>query len=114
MAIYVKTNEPRALVNRIIQMIDDGVIDTWSYDEDNDFTQVGQLKDKAWFTTKYDEEQVKFSLLGRKNVNMTLFEYSIYHGRFIELLLNHFSKEISSLVVTRPLEDSSDCSHITF
>lgn len=114
MAIIVKSNSPRALVNRIIQMIDVDVIDTWTYDDDKDFTHVGQWKDKAWFTPIYGENQVKFALLGRKSVNMTLMEYSVYHGRFVELLLNHFPKEISGLVITRPLEDSSDCGHITF
>lgn len=114
MAIIVKTKKPKSLVGKIIQMIDDEVIDTWSYDDDKDFTHVGQWKDKAWFTPGYEEGQVKFALLGRKNVNMTLMEYSIYHGRFVELLLNHFPSEINSLVVTMPLEDQSDCSHITF
>lgn len=114
MAIIVKTNAPRAMVNKIIQMIDEKIIDTWSYDDDKDLTYVGQWKNKAWFTPQYGDNLVKFSLLGRKSVNMTLMEYSIYHGRFIELLLNHFSKNINGLVVTRPLEDPSDCSHITF
>lgn len=114
MAIIVKTNAPRAMVSRIIHMIDDEIIDTWFYDDDKDFTHVGQWKDKAWFTPEYEECQVKFALLGRKNVNMTLMEYSIYHGRFVELLLHHFPTEINGLVVTMPLEDQSDCSHITF
>lgn len=114
MAIIVKTKTPKALVSRIIQMIDDEVIDTWSYDDDKDFTHTGQWLNKAWFTPIYGDDFVKFALLGRKNVNMTLMEYSIYHGRFVELLLNHFPNEISGLAVTRPLEDSSDCNHIAF
>ena len=114
MAIIVKTNIPKALVNGIIRMIDDGVIDTWSYDDDKDFTHVGQWKNKAWFSPVYGDACVKFTILGRKNVNMTLMEYSIYHGRFVELFLNHFPKDIYGLAVTRPLEDPSDCSHITF
>ena len=114
MAIIVKTKTPRALVCRIIQMIDDDVIDTWSYDDDKDFTHFGQWKNKAWFRPIYGDDYVKFALLGRKNVNMTLMEYSIYHGRFIELLLNHFPKDTNGLVVTKPFEDPSDCSHITF
>lgn len=114
MAIIVNTERPKTLVGKIIQMIDDGVIDTWSYDDDKDFTHTGQWKNKAWFTPIYGDDYVKFALLGRKSVNMTLMEYSIYHGRFVELLLNHFPKEINGLAVTRPLEDSSDCSHITF
>lgn len=114
MAIIVKTNTPKVLVSRIIQMIDDEIINTWSYDDDKDFTHTGQWKNKAWFTPICGDDYVKFALLGRKSVNMTLMEYSVYHGRFVELLLNHFSKDIKGLVVTKPLEDSSDCSHITF
>ena len=114
MAIIVKTISPQRLVNRIAKMIDENVIDTWSYDIDGDFTHIGQWENKAWFTPEYDVGQVKFALLGRKSVDMTLMEYSVYHGRFVELLLNHFPKDILSLTVTRPLEDISDCSRITF
>lgn len=114
MAIIVKTNIPKLLVNRLIQKIDDGVIDTWSYDDDKDFTHTGQWINKAWFTPMYDEGVVKFALLGRKSVNTTLMEYSVYHGRFVELLLNHFHNDIKGISVTKPLEDSSDCSHITY
>lgn len=114
MAIIVKTKETKLLVSKIIKMIDDEVIDTWSYDDDKDFTHTGQWKNKAWFTPIYGENQVKFALLGRKSVNMTLMEYSVYHGRFVELLLNHFHKEIDGILITGPLEDPSDCSHINF
>lgn len=114
MAIIVKTRTPKSMVSKIIQMIDDEVIDTWSYDDDKDFTHTGQWKDKAWFTPIYGENHVKFALLGRKSVNMTMMEYSVYHGRFVELLLNHFHEEINSITITMPLEDQSDCSHITF
>jgi hypothetical protein len=112
MAIILKTKAPDTLVDKIRLMIDDGIIDTWSYDDDGDLTHIGQWKNKAWFTPKFSEGQVKFALLGRKNVNMTLMEYSVYHGRFVELLLNHFQKEIEELVITKPLEDSADCNHM--
>ena len=114
MALIVKTQKPIALVSNLIKMIDDDVIDTWTYDDDKDFTHTGQWINKAWFTPIYGDDYVKFALLGRKSVNMTLMEYSIYHGRFVELLLNHFSQEINNLIVTKPLEDSSDCCHFTF
>ena len=114
MAIIVKTMSSKRLVNRIINMIDQNVIDTWSYDNDGDFTHVGQWENKAWFTPEYGANEVKFALLGRKGIDMTLMEYSVYHGRFIELLLNHFPNDIMALTVTKPLEDTSDCSRIIF
>ena len=38
MAIYVKTDTPRRLVENIKKAIDEHKIDTWSVDSDNDFT----------------------------------------------------------------------------
>ena len=114
MAVIVKTASPIRLVNRIIEMIDDDVIDTWTYDSDKDFTHVGQWENKAWFTPEFATNQVKFALLGRKSVDMTLMEYAVYHGRFVELLLNHFPDDIIELHVIKPLEDPSDCSRISF
>ena len=102
------------LVLKIRKMIDNGEIDTWSYDKDGDFTHTGQWENKAWFTPKVEEGKLTFLIIGRKSVNMTLTEYSIYHGRFVELLLNHFPQEMLSLLVTAPLQTQGDCIKITF
>lgn len=114
MAIILKTKTPRGMIISIRKMIDSGEIDTWSYDKDGDFTHTGQWANKAWFTPKIEDEKLTFLIVGRKNVNMTLMEYSIYHGRFVELLLNHFPQEMHSLLVTAPLQTLGDCSRITF
>lgn len=112
MAIIVKTEKPEYIVERIREMIDDGEIDTWIYDEDGDFTHTGQWRNKAWFSMLYDYDILTFYIVGRKDMQMELMEYSIFHGRFVELLLNHFSKDISSIEVKVPFEHPADCSRI--
>lgn len=114
MAIILKVKNPDYIVERIKQKIDEGIIDTWSYDKDGDFTHTGQWKNKAWFSAISIEDSLTFIIIGRKNVKMELMEYSIYHGRLVELLLNHFSKEITNIKVTVPLEFPADCSNINF
>lgn len=49
MAIYIKTENPQRLVDRIKECIDNHSIDTWIYDSDGDFTHsVEQWKFRAW------------------------------------------------------------------
>lgn len=113
MAIIFNTKKPRTIITNIRKMIDNGEIDTWSYDKDGDFTHVGQWENKAWFTPKIEDDKLSFFIVGRKSVNMTLMEYSIYHGRFVELLLNHFPQDINGLLVTGPHQTNGDCNRIT-
>ena len=112
MAIIVKTEKPEYIVERIREKIDDGEIITWTYDEDGDFTHTGQWHNKAWFSMIYDDDSLTFYIVGRKDIQMELREYSIFHGFFVELLLNHFSQEISNIEVKVPLEHPADCSRI--
>lgn len=116
MAIIINTHIPNIIVISIKKRIDEEQIDTWSYDDDGDFTHIGQWKNKAWMHPSVDEDNhtLTFIIYGRKNVEMTLMEYSIYHGRFIEMLLNNFPKEIASLKITAPLEYPNDCNRICF
>ena len=47
MAIYVKTNNPQGLLDEIRKSIENNVVQTWSVDNDGDFTHVSQWKNKA-------------------------------------------------------------------
>ena len=39
---------------------------------------------------------------------MTMMEYSVYHGRFSEMLLNYFSNYIVSFELTTPYTSNID------
>ena len=108
MAIFVKTKTPRMLVENIKKLIDEQKIDTWSVDSDNDFTHdVDQWRNKAWIRHKIEAGRVVFYVICRKDANMTIVEYAVYHGRFVEMLLAHFDKECDAIEVS-PLATSYD------
>lgn len=114
MAIIIKTNNPNWILEQIHLRIDDSVIDTWSYDDDGDFTHIGQWANKAWFSPVIEEDELIFSIIGRKDVKMTLMEYSVYHGRFVEMLLNQFPGNITTYYITAPFFYKDDNQNIEF
>ena len=108
MAIFVKTQDPQGLVDRIKKAIDAKSIDTWIYDSDGDFTHnVNQWLYRAWIRARSEEGRVVFYVLGHKQKDMTVSEYAVYHGRFVEMLLSHFDTICSNIEVT-PLATKYD------
>lgn len=108
MSIYVNTQEPNSLVEKIKNDIEQKKIDTWSVDNDGDFTHSAeQWRNRAWFRAKIEEGRVVFFIICRKDKNMSVLDYGIYHGRFVEMLLNHYDKDCKSIEVT-PLASKYD------
>ena len=108
MSIYVKTENPQLLVDRIKECIDNHSIDTWVCDSDGDFTHsVEQWKFRAWIRPHVESERVVFAILCRNDKNLSVAEYAVYHGRFVEMLLCHFDKVCQSIDVT-PLASQYD------
>lgn len=102
MAIIIQSNHPHWIVEQIRKRIDNSTIDTWSYDDDGDFTHTGQWENHAWMSPIIQDEKLIFRIWGRKSVKTTLMEYSIFHGRFLEMLLNQFPNEIKEYSITAP------------
>ena len=108
MAIFVKTTTPTMLVENIKKNINEHKIDTWSVDSDNDFTHdVDQWRYRAWIRHRIEDGRVVFYVICRKDVNMSIVEYAVYHGRFVEMLLAHFDKECAAIEVS-PLATNYD------
>jgi hypothetical protein len=96
MAIVVKTDQPRALLSAIRAAIDNGAIETWSYDADGDFTHTpAQWKHKAWLRPSIADGDLIFTTVAPQKTAMTKAVYAVYHGRFIEMLLRHFDVSFS-------------------
>lgn len=116
MAIILKFSVPPSVaLNLLKKKIDDHEIDTWEYDEDGDFTHSAlQWKNKAWFTHHIQENELVFGILGRKDTKLSLMEYSVYHGRFTELLMNHLAKYIMSFEITPPRISEFDTDEIEY
>lgn len=108
MAIFVETNTPRRLIRYIREAIDEGTIDTWSYDFDGDFThETDQWRRRAWIGAVAEDHRVVFYAICREDRNMSITEYAVFHGRFLEMLLAHFDHECSRIEVT-PLATKYD------
>lgn len=101
MAVIVKTNNPQGLLSEIKKAIDSKSIQTWSYDSDGDFTHSPeQWQYKGWMRPKIYPNELHFGFLGHKDVNTTKLIYAVYHGRFAEMLLNHFDDKFSNVQAT--------------
>lgn len=91
MAIHFKTATPKKLLASYKKAVDDGHVQTWSYDNDGDFTHTAdQWAKKAWLRPKVKEgSELIFYILSPREVDLSSSVYAIYHGRFIESLLRH-------------------------
>jgi hypothetical protein len=64
---------------------------TWSYDSDGDFTHTAeQWNKKAWLRPREEDDRLILNVLTPRSTTLSKLLYAIYHGRFIEMLLNHF------------------------
>jgi hypothetical protein len=101
MAIVVKTENPRRLLLAIKTAIDEDDILTWTYDADGDFTHTAdQWTRRAWLRPSIREDRLVFNIVPPRTRSITRVVYGIYHGRFIEMLLNHFDKQFTEASAT--------------
>jgi hypothetical protein len=101
MAIVVNTNNPRGLLSAIKKAVDDDKVDTWSYDEDGDFTHTAdQWNRRAWLRPHIREDRLVFNIFPPRAKTLSRVMYGIYHGRFIEMLLNHFDERFKEVSAT--------------
>jgi hypothetical protein len=87
MAVRLFTDDPNKALGALKRMIDEGHIDTWSYDSRGDFTHTaasGQWKNKAWLRPKLCADRLEMNIIRPKNGSVNREVYAVYHGRFIE------------------------------
>lgn len=106
MAIHVFTKKPTTLLRKIREGIADGSIQAWEIDRDGDFTHTSdQWQRRGWFTPERQKGFLSFGLVGEKNQGMLKEVYGVYHGRFIQMLLNHFDDYFDSVTATAGMDD---------
>ena len=109
MAISIRTATPKALLAKIKKAIDDGHVETWSYDEDGDFTHnVPQWKNKAWLRPKVEAGVLRLGILRPRDVEMSYEVYGVYHGRFIEMVVTHFDNQFTIASATAQKDSNID------
>ncbi|MFZ1075707.1 MAG: hypothetical protein WAN50_05030 [Minisyncoccia bacterium] len=101
MAIHFKTNTPQALLNAFKKAIDEKLIVTWSCDTDGDFTHTpDQWRNKAWLRPHVRTGELVLTIIKPEPVNISSLVYAVYHGRFIESMLQHCDTLFSEGVAT--------------
>ena len=101
MAVRVFCSDPSGLLNLIKAAIRKGTVETWSLDDDGDFTHnPPQWRYKAWLRPKIEADKLTLHILGRKGPRMSGVTYGVYHGRFIEMLLTHFDTKFTRASAT--------------
>lgn len=103
MAVIVITSQPKKLIEAIKSEIDGSRIDTWSVDKDGDFqhnTKSQQWK-SAWMRPKtVGVLSIEFIPIFVKDYKATDLDYGVLQGRFVEMIIGHFSKLIDNVIVT--------------
>jgi hypothetical protein len=104
MSIHIKTHDPSGLLQDIVDKAKHDELDTWSIDDDGDFTHTPpQWKCEAWLSPceiNPESTELVFGIIKRKDKNLSKAVYAVYHGRFAEMLLTHFDSKIDSIELT--------------
>ena len=103
MAVIVITSQPKKLIEAIKSEINDSRIDTWSVDKDGDFqhnTKSQQWK-SAWMRPKtIGVLMIELVPIFTKTYKASAMDYGVLQGRFVEMLIGHFSELIDNVIVT--------------
>ena len=101
----MNTDNPQDLLNSIYEKIDAGTIETWTYDQDDDFshtTSNGQWEGQAWLHPTVASDMLILNIIPPDG-GVSSEAYAVYHGRFIEMLLAHFDGDfIDALATAQP------------
>jgi hypothetical protein len=90
MSVQFTTSQPNKLLKDFKKKIDEGEVDTWSYDSAGDFTHTpSQWKHKAWLRPVVESDRLRLNIIRNTGYDFTRVIYSVYHGRFIEPMLTH-------------------------
>lgn len=98
MAILVYTRNPAGLLQQIKHDINQRKIVTWSCDTDGDFTHnVDQWRNKAWFRPTVHSDHLRLRIVPIQNQLVMRVVYGVYHGRFVETVITHYSTLITKV-----------------
>lgn len=106
MAIIVNGCNPTELLNRINEEIRIGHIDTWIIGRGMEFTHIPtQWCGYAWMHPRRElfatsPQQLVFGIRPSNQHILTKEVYGVFHGRFAEMLVNHFDYMFTNLTVT--------------
>ncbi len=107
MALYIPTDNPGGLLTVLKKAIDTGEVTTWECDSFGFFTHSPERwRERAWFRPFVVQGVLQFGIVANTNIPLNYEIYSIYHGRFIEMLISHFHDQFDDVkATTKPVEE---------
>lgn len=102
MAILIRTKHAQSVLNRLKEQINNNQIPAWACDSDGDFMFI-DAPVVAWMRPVVGSNRLDFYIVGRKDMEISIEEYALFHSRFVEMLLTYFSQECTYMLVTSPL-----------
>ncbi len=103
MAVRLFTDKGDTLLEAIKAGIDEGEIDTWSYDKDGDFTHTprdGQWTNRAFLRPGIRNDRLLLNIIFARGERQERVVYAVYHGRFIEMAITHFPGQFTLAAAT--------------
>lgn len=104
MAVQVTTGDGANVLKDIAKQIDEGKIQTWRYIDQNGvryYTHSAEQWDgKAWLKASLSGPGLVFNIIPSKDKTIDRVVYGIFHGRMVEMLLNHFDTRLSQAAAT--------------
>lgn len=95
MAVHVKTPNPTGLLSAIYKEIDSKKVETWSYNAQKHlFHTPQQWRNRAYLHPEVKQGELILWFKSSENV-FSREVYSVYHGRFIEMLISHLAADFS-------------------
>jgi hypothetical protein len=107
MAVDVFTVDAEGLLRSLRRRMREGRIDGWAYDDQfESFTHTpAPWKGQGWFQPEVCADKLRFVLKGTEGTPYTRELFTVYHSRFIEMLLTQgFDRWDSARVAGYPGE----------
>ena len=108
MAIYIKTENPKELLEKIKAKISEHYWSEWKIDKDGDFANQYDYMEKAWLKPKIMPKNLVMGIIGRKDMDMTTNTYAYFHSQFCKFILEKFDNDIISIRVTPQMVEGID------
>jgi hypothetical protein len=107
MAIYVTTTKAKSMLKKM----QSSELNTWGINKKGEFTHTTsseQYNKEAWFVPEIIDSGICFRLITHKDYPLSQGIYSVYHGRFIQMLFHNFNEYFDNIEATAKPEPDID------
>lgn len=99
--IQIITANKVGLFDALRKRIADGEIPEWEVDDQGDFTYANAAwRRRAWMRPKKTTSGIRVNIVGVQGAAVDRETYAVFHGRFLEMLLEHFDQMFEEATAT--------------